>query len=147
MENKEISDAYSEVIEVLKIMEDDEKLEKLPMEFVELIKKKANPEYKPQISKDIPIENQGLKEETYSIIAWIAKKYWHEQIFETKKEEQKAVRVENDIDLDILEFLDKKSNLPILYNDLNWYQKIKVKIIKFIDAIFKRRKFNVQQDG
>lgn len=147
MENEEISNAYSEVIEVLKIMDDDEKLEKLPMELVELIKKKANPEYKPQISKEIPIENQGLKDETYSIIAWIAKKYWHEQIFETKKEIQEIVRVENDIDLDILEFLDTTSNLPILYSDLNWYQKIKVKIIKFIDSIFRRYKFNVQQEG
>lgn len=139
IENKDLANAYSEVIEVLKLIESDEKLEKLPMEFVELIKNKSNPEYKPQISKEIPIEEQNLMEETYAILAWIAKKYWNEKMFE-------KVYVENDIDLDILNYLETNKNLPILYENLNWYQKIKVKIIKFIDKLFNKNKSNKQQE-
>ena len=140
MENKNIANAYSEVIEVLKIIDDDEKIEKLPIEFVELIKSKSNPEYKPQILKDKPIENQNLHEETYSILAWIAKKYWNEKMLE-------KVYVENDIDKEILQYLEVNQYLPILYQDLNWYEKIKIKIIKFIDKFFKRNKSNELQEN
>lgn len=147
MENKDLARSYSEVVEILKLIEEDEKLEKLPMEFVELIKKKADPEYKPQISKEMPIEEQNLQEETYLILSWIAKKYWNEEIFEEKQESQGKICVENDIDPNILEFLDETSNLPILYKDLKWHEKIKVKIMKFIDAIFRKHKFNLPQES
>ena len=140
MENIDLANAYSEVIEVLKLIENDDKLEKLPMEFVELIKNKSNPKYKPQISKEIPIEEQNLREETYSILAWIAKKYWNEKIFE-------KVYVENDIDLDILQCVETNKNLPILYENLNWYQKMKIKIIKFIDKLFKKNRLNILQEN
>ena len=132
-ENKEMANVYSEVIAVLKIMEDDDKLDKLPMEFVELLRAKSNPKYQPKISKDIPLEEQNLKNETYGLIAWISQKYWHEKIFE-------KVYVENDIDLDILQYLESNKDLPILYEDLNWFEKIKIKVMKFIDKIFKRNK-------
>ena len=136
IENKDMSNVYSEVIEVLKLIESDEKLEKLPMEFVELIKNKSNPEYKPQISKEIPLEEQNLKEETYAILAWIAQKYWNEKIFD-------KVYVENDIDQDILHYLETNKNLPILYDNLTWYKKIKIKITKFIHKIFCKNKSNI----
>ena len=136
-DNKDMANVYSEVIAVLKIMEDDEKLEKLPIEFVELIRAKSNPEYQPNISKDKPIEEQNLRNETYGIIAWIAQKYWHEKIFE-------RVYVENDIDIDILRYLDANKDLPILYENLNWYEKIKIKIMKFIDKIFKKNKSTIK---
>ena len=48
--------AYSEVIEILKLVDDEKRLEALPMEMLELLKSKANPEYKPIISKEIPLE-------------------------------------------------------------------------------------------
>lgn len=136
-ENKDMANVYSEVIAVLKIMEDDEKLDKLPMEFVELLRAKSNHEYQPNISKDKPIEEQNLRNETYGLLAWISQKYWHEKIFE-------KVYVENDIDLDILQYLEDNKDLPILYEDLNWYEKIKIKVIKFIDRIFKRNREKIQ---
>ena len=55
--------AYSEVIEILKLVDDEKKLEALPMEMLELIKSKANPEYKPIINKDIPLDEQNLQPE------------------------------------------------------------------------------------
>ena len=134
-ENTDMSNVYSEVIAVLKTIDDDEKLDKLPMEFVELLKAKSNPEYKPEVTKGKPIEEQNLKNETYGLLAWIAQKYWHEKIFE-------KVYVENDIDLDILKYLEENKNLPMLYKDLNWYERIKIKVMKFIDKIFKRKKID-----
>ena len=61
--------AYSEVIEILKWVDDEKKLEALPMEMLEVLKAKSNPEYKPQISKDIPLDEQNLQPETYSILS------------------------------------------------------------------------------
>ncbi len=48
---KDNRNAYSEVIEILKFLDDEKKLEALPIEMLEVLKSKANPEYKPQISK------------------------------------------------------------------------------------------------
>lgn len=83
---KEKRKAYSEVVEILKMV-DEEKLEKIPFEVVELIKNNTDPTYKPQISTEEPLENQNLREETYSIIAWIASKYWGENFISDKKQE------------------------------------------------------------
>ena len=72
--------AYSEVVEILKQINNEEMMEKIPFEVIELIKSNSDPTYKPEIRKDIPLENQNLKNETYSIMAWIANKYWGENI-------------------------------------------------------------------
>ena len=72
---KDNKDAYSEVIEILKLLDDEEKLEAMPIEMLEVLKSKANPEYKPQILKNIPLEEQNLQPETLSILSWIAMKF------------------------------------------------------------------------
>ena len=72
--------AYSEVVEILKLIDNEEKIEKIPFEVIELIKNNSDPSYKPTIDIDKPLEEQSLKDETYSIIAWIANKYWNENI-------------------------------------------------------------------
>lgn len=71
--------AYSEVVEILKLIEDEEKMEKIPFEVIELIKRNADSTYKPQISTDKPLEDQNLREQTYAILGWIASKYWGEE--------------------------------------------------------------------
>ena len=43
--------AYSEVVEILKLIEDENRIEKIPFEVIELIKKNSDPEYKPIIDK------------------------------------------------------------------------------------------------
>lgn len=142
---EENKNAYSEVVEILKLIDDEKKLEALPIEMLEVLKLKANPEYKPQISKKIPLEEQNLQPETFSILSWIALKYWDEEIEEItnlepqeelKKEEPK--NEEQNIEQEKLE--DEASTLPILYKDLRWYQKIRVKIIEIFHKIFKKDK-------
>lgn len=154
--------AYSEVIEILKLVEDEKKLEALPIEMLELLKSKASPEYKPQISMEIPLEEQALQPETYSILSWIASKYWSENL-ETNIEQDSSENNEeledniqsesNKIESNILSEEDvqqtNEMNLPIAYSDLKWYQKIKIKVIELLNKLFKRNKksTNYEQEG
>ena len=157
---KDNRNAYSEVIEILKFLDDEKKLEALPIEMLEVLKSKANPEYKLQISKDIPLEEQNLQPETLSILAWIVTKYWNEEINENNENESSNVQeeIENNIEneqeterdeseennLEEIEQKEKidneKSNLPILHKDLKWYEKIKEKILEFFNKIFGKKK-------
>ena len=84
--------AYSEVVEILKLIDDEERLEKIPFEVIELIKRNSDPTYKPTISKEKPLEEQNLMDETYAILGWIANKYWEENLYETSKEENIFIR-------------------------------------------------------
>ena len=87
--------AYSEVVEILKLIDNEEKIEKIPFEVIQLIKNNSDPSYKPTIDKDKPLEEQNLKDETYSIIAWIANKYWNENwIFPIENPIKKSEEIE-----------------------------------------------------
>lgn len=151
--------AYSEVVEILKLIDDEQRIEKIPFEVIELIKRNSDPQYKPTIDKDKPIENQNLRDETYSILGWIANKYWNEdiiiepksEIIDENKDEQletKTVKetvnnieeraaVYNDLEPRIIEYCTQMDNLPILRSDIKWYNKIKDKVIKLLKIIFR----------
>lgn len=145
---KDNKNAYSEVIEILKFLDDEEKLEALPIEMLEVLKSKANPEYKPQISKDIPLEEQNLQPETLPILAWIASKYWNEEVFKSNNKEEK-IPEKNDSDEieaeerkreNVEENNNEENALPILHKDLKWYEKIKERILEFFNKIFHKKK-------
>ena len=156
--------AYSEVVEVLKLIENEEKIEKIPFEVIQLIKANSDPMYKPVISKDIPLEDQNLRNETYSILGWIASKYWNENIgvelpketIEEEKiveenaiEDNKNTEIDEDIkntdntEINISAYNDiepeclERSNLPILASDIPWYQRLKLQVIRILKKIFK----------
>lgn len=151
--------AYSEVVEILKLIDDEQRIEKIPFEVIELIKRNSDPQYKPTINKDKPIEDQNLRNETYSIIGWIANKYWNEDIIiepkneitEDIKEEQKEAKtanetinnieeraaVYNDLEPKVLEYCTQQDNLPILKSDIKWYSRIKDKVIKLLKILFR----------
>ena len=133
---KDNKNAYSEVIEILKLLDDEEKLEAMPIEMLEVLKSKANPEYKPQILKDIPLEEQNLQPETLSILSWIAMKYWKEEPENMLGTEDTAKQETENIN----EEIENNCNLPMLHKDLKWYQKVKEKILEFFHKIFKSRK-------
>lgn len=162
---EENKNAYSEVIEILKLIDDEEKLEKLPMEMLELLKSKTNPEYKPQISMEIPLEEQNLQPETFSILSWIATKYWNEessieeidlsQQINTEQNEEagnneeiienKNDVTENSAKEDFGKVEEVNNTLPILHKDLKWYERIKIKIIEILDKLFKKRKIREER--
>lgn len=158
--------AYSEVIEILKLVDDEKKLEALPMEMLELIKSKVNPEYKPIINKDIPLDEQNLQPETFALLNWITQKYWNENLkqedYESIKatdpiEEKTVGNTLTDVDVDSTDIIqnteeienteNRATNLPVLLNNLKWYEKIKIKIIELFNKIFKRRNSNETQEG
>ena len=174
--NDENKNAYSEVIEILKWIDDEKKLEALPMEMLELLKSKSNPEYKTNLNKDIPLEEQNIQPETFAILNWISQKYWsdefennlekeiiidenEEEKSETNTEEENikenvATEAENIENIDNIETVPNinttegdVSNLPILFDKLKWYQKIKIKVIEFLNKIFKRNKSKENHEG
>lgn len=185
---KDNSKAYSEVIEILKLIDDEKLLEALPMEMLEVLKSKADPEYKPQISSEILLEEQNLQPETLHILSWIAMKYWNVEgenkedfglNIKDNKEEQ--LNKKDDVDIQLEDKQDKENvkqeslnkqdiqqeenktqiekeekvnslkseqskireintTLPIAHNQLKWYEKIRIKIIEFINKLFRRNK-------
>ena len=158
--------AYSEIVEILKLIEDEEKLSKIPFEVIQMFKNNADPEYKPTISMEIPLEEQNLMNETYSILGFIATKYWTDTIEEvsvdTEVQEEKIEKVEEVNDElverleefkeenDVSEIIEEKevkeeNNLPVLVEDIKWYKKIKEKIIAFLNRIFLRKKKNIEE--
>ncbi len=153
--DKDNSKAYSEVVEILKLIDDEKLLEALPMEMLEVIKSKADPEYKPQISSEILLDEQNLQPETLPILSWIAMKYWNidgehkdiqqeENKMQIEKEENK-VQIEKQENLNNLKDEESKIKeintvLPIAHDQLKWYEKIKIKILEFINKLFKRNK-------
>lgn len=159
--------AYSEIVEILKLIEDEEKLSKIPFEIIEMFKNNADPTYKPTISKDQPLEEQNLMNETYSILGWIATKYWEDTLEEVSvnnevKEEkiQKVEEVTEELvekieefkeENDVSEIIEEKedeqeeSNLPVLVEDTKWYKKIKDRIIAFLNKIFSRKNKDIEE--
>ncbi len=158
---EENKNAYSEVIEVLKLVDDEKKLEKLPIEMLEVLKSKANQGYKPVISKEIPLDEQNLQPETYSILSWIAMKYWSEEVEEDKEKisedrieenKEEILNEQNELQENketngkqiTTENIDEKQEnmLPILHKELKWYEVIKNKIVELFRRLFKKDKTN-----
>ena len=164
--------AYSEVIEILKLVDDEKKLEALPMEMLELIKSKANPEYKPIINKEIPLDEQNLQPETFALLNWITQKYWgdleveeiqdsetSEIMEQTEKAEEHEIqeeKIQDSISEDEENIMNTENeqntvcsgnNLPISFENLKWYEKIKIRIIELFNRIFKRSKSKENQEG
>ena len=160
--------AYSEVVEILKLIDDEKRIEKIPFEVIELIKRNSDPEYKPMIDKEKSLEDQELRNETYSIIGWIASKYWDEEIIEhnvedktsecnIQKEEAKTVKetinnieeraaVYNDIEPIIIEKCTDKDNLPVLKPNIKWFVRIKEQVIKLLKVLFRRKNVREQNN-
>ena len=173
--NEENKNAYSEVIEILKWIDDEKKLEALPMEMLELLKSKSNPEYKPNLNKDIPLEEQNIQPEAFSILSWISQKYWSDEfennieketVIEENEDENNLIATEGTIkehieseveNTDNIDNIDTSSNinnteentsnLPIAVDNLKWYQKIKIKVIEFLNKIFRRNKSKENHEG
>ena len=97
--------AYSEVVEILKLIDNEEKIEKIPFEVIELIKSNSDPSYKPTIEIEKPLEEQNLRDETFSIMAWIASKYWGENL----TTEQRAI--ENVAKSNIVDLIENSSDI------------------------------------
>lgn len=85
--------AYSEVDEFIELLDDYEKY-KIPEKLRNFFKKEKDPQYYKGLNPNIPIKEQGLKEETLAIIALLNLQYWCDD--EEEKERLKKVYAENE---------------------------------------------------
>ena len=67
--------AYSEIFEILSLMEEEDK-EKVPQEVRDFFEEQRMKEYKPNIRTDIPLTEQNLRRETVVLLTILVINYW-----------------------------------------------------------------------
>lgn len=132
---KNRKEAYREVLEIFKHM-DTKYVEKVPIKLREFFKKNASKEYKFSLNKNIPFEQQELKESTISILAMINYNYWcedeeHKKYLLNKYNQNEIRYQEKLIEKYSRDNLFKRenttvntNNVPQNYEELKWYHKI-----------------------
>ena len=73
------------------------------------------------------------------MLSWIAYKYWNDEI--NIDEQTEECKTEEDIEN---KEENKETELPVLYKEYKWYEKIKNKIVEFFHRIFNR---NREEEG
>ena len=108
----EIKKAYSEVYEILKMV-DKEYFDRIPKKFVEFLEREKDNNYIPNINENIPLEEQKLLNDTINILAMIKLDYW------CSSEEEKSEL------LKLLNENEKKhrENINEKYNPENIFEK------------------------
>lgn len=147
--------AYAEIYSFINLLPEKEK-NKIPYNLIEFFYNKKDKEEIRELSLDIPIEEQNLKDETWNLIALLYLKYLCED--KNEKKELEKIYAENDKKYmeEIKEKYDpenifkerdkirnkekdmvkaKQKNLPIEIQKENIIQKIK----RFIKSIFHKK--------
>lgn len=141
--------AYSEVYEILKLIEDKYR-ERIPKNVTDFFEKERDKEYIPVIDVSIPLDEQNLKRETMVLLAILNLNYWcdseeeKEEILKEFKEnarqrEIKKKEIEEKYNPDNIfkkkETFDSVAEVSIIeYKEQNFIQKLILKIKK----IFRR---------
>ena len=99
-----INKAYSEVYEILQLL-DDEFISKLPKKFIEFIEKEKDNEYITNINPQIPLEEQNLLADTVNILAMLKLDYWS-----TEDEKQELLSILNQNEKEYQAELNEKYN-------------------------------------
>jgi len=107
MEN--IKCAYSEVYEIINLMSYDLR-SKIPSKFINLIMAQKDEKYIPKIARDIPLEEQNLREETISILAYLKL-----NCFCDNEEKKQFVKMLNENERKYQEELKEKYNPDTLF--------------------------------
>ncbi len=102
--NGEIRKAYSEIYEILTLLDTDY-FRRLPNSFIDFIDKERDSNYKPNINKDIPLEKQNLLEDTVNILALLKLDYWC-----TEEEKNEFLQILNDNEIQYQNELREKYN-------------------------------------
>lgn len=105
--------AYSEIYEILNLMEDEDK-ERVPQEVRDFFEEQRMKEYKPKIRTDIPLTEQNLRRETVVLLTILVINYW----CDSEEEKQSFI--------DELEKNEKiKKELQEKYNPANLFKNRK----------------------
>ncbi len=144
----EYTNAYSEILEILKFISSED-YKKIPDDEIEFYQTYANKNYKFQYNPAQTLDEQNVSKKTKAIIGVMFRDYWCTSIqkekiiakqenIRRKLEEQKRTKYNPDdifkskkIDSDIEILNDIKDNMQIIeYKEQKWYQKIFVRILK-----------------
>ena len=87
--------AYSEVDEFICLLSEENR-DKVPIYLRELFTKEKDTNYIKGINPNIPIKEQGLKEETLAIIAWLNLEYWCQDENEKKRLREVYDKIKDD---------------------------------------------------
>ena len=90
--------AYSEIYEILNLMEDEDK-ERVPQEVRDFFEEQRMKEYKPKIRTDIPLTEQNLRRETVVLLTILVINYWcdseeEKQSFIDELEKNEKIKME-----------------------------------------------------
>ena len=90
--------AYSEIYEILNLMEEEDK-ERVPQEVRDFFEEQRMKEYKPKIRTDIPLTEQNLKRETVVLLTILVINYWcdseeEKQSFIDELEKNEKIKME-----------------------------------------------------
>lgn len=86
-------ETYSEICEFLGLI-GTKYTSKIPPKLLELFEANKSERYVPHINPHIPIKEQGIKEDTLTIIALLNLKYWCKE--EKEKQRLKKVYIQNE---------------------------------------------------
>ena len=144
LNNKNHKNAYVEILEVLKHM-DFEYVEKIPVKLRKFFYDNASKQYKFELDKNIPFEEQKLSETAINILAMLNYNYWCEDEEHKKyllnKYNQNEIKYQKTLiekySQDNLFKRDTKniSNVPQKYVAPKWYMEI----LNFIRRIFDKK--------
>lgn len=90
--------AYSEIFEILSLMEEEDK-EKVPQEVRDFFKEQRMKEYKPKIRTDVSLTEQNLRRETVVLLTILVINYWcdseeEKQSFIDELEKNEKIKME-----------------------------------------------------
>lgn len=83
--------AYSEIYEILKLIE-DEYVNRIPKKIMDFFEEERDKEYEPIIDINIPLDEQNLKRETMVLLAILNYNYWCDSEEEKKKIQEELIR-------------------------------------------------------
>lgn len=110
--------AYSEVYEILNLLEDEYK-NRVPKKVIEFFERERDEKYNPIIEIDVPLDKQNLKRETMVLLAILNMNYWCDN--EDEKQEMLNSFNENEASKKL-----KEKELAEKYNSDNLFKKTEI---------------------
>lgn len=149
----EYKQSLSELNMILHLM-DREYFDKLPQKFVDFLESNMDREYSPNISKDIPINEQELKKDTKVLLSLLYRDYWCDEEKRTmlkqkdaiaKAEHEKEIREKYNpdnifkdskkIESVVVEEFNAEDSYEekalVEYSEMKWYKKLINRILSF----------------
>lgn len=154
----EYKQSLTELNMILHLM-DKAYFDKLPSKFLTFLESNMDETYIPNISKDIPINEQELKKDTKVLLSLLYRNYWcdNEKKAELKEKDaiakieyEKQIREKYNPDnlfkdirkekaiVESVEIEQPNEKSLVEYDDTKWYQKIINKILVFFKTIKKK---------